>query len=61
MQKGHHVWAAEALISPVLGCVVLGCLVLVATLPLTSVVAGVAVFAVGVVGRALVRRVPGSR
>ena len=39
----------------------LGCLVLVATLPLTSVVAGVAVFAVGVVGRALVRRVRGSR
>ena len=33
-----------------------GCLVLVATLPWTSVVAGVAVFAVGVVGRLLVRR-----
>ena len=38
-----------------------GCLVLVATLPWTSVVAGVAVFAVGVVGRALLRPARGSR
>jgi len=40
---------------------VVGCLVLVATLPWTSVVAGVAVFAVGVVGRALLRPARGSR
>jgi basic amino acid/polyamine antiporter, APA family len=33
----------------------IGCLVLVATLPWTSVVVGVAVFAVGVIGRALTR------
>jgi basic amino acid/polyamine antiporter, APA family len=38
-----------------------GCLVLVATLPWTSVVAGVAVFGTGVVGRAFVRRARGSR
>ena len=40
---------------------VVGCLVLVATLPWTSVVAGLAVFAVGVVGRAVLRRARGSR
>jgi APA family basic amino acid/polyamine antiporter len=39
----------------------LGCLVLVATLPWMSVVAGVAVFVIGVVGRALVRRARESR
>jgi APA family basic amino acid/polyamine antiporter len=54
--RAHRRWPR-----PVQALGVLGCLVLVATLPLTSVVAGVAVFAVGVVGRALVRRVPGSR
>ncbi len=54
--RAHRRWPRPV---QVLG--VLGCLVLVATLPLTSVVAGVAVFAVGVVGRVLVRRVPGSR
>jgi len=39
---------------------VVGCLVLVATLPWTSVVVGLAVFAVGVVGRVLLRRAPES-
>jgi basic amino acid/polyamine antiporter, APA family len=38
-----------------------GCLVLVSTLPWTSVVAGLVVFAVGVAGRLLVRRARGSR
>ena len=47
--RAHRRWPR-----PVQALGVLGCLVLVATLPLTSVVAGVAVFAVGVVGRALV-------
>jgi APA family basic amino acid/polyamine antiporter len=43
---------------------IVGCLVLVATLPWTAVVVGLAVFAVGVVGRLLVTRAtraPGSR
>jgi APA family basic amino acid/polyamine antiporter len=39
----------------------LGCLVLAATLPWTSVVTGVAVFVVGVAGRALLRPARGSR
>jgi APA family basic amino acid/polyamine antiporter len=49
---------------PVQALGIVGCLVLVATLPWTSVVAGLVVFAVGVVGRLLVRRstrAPGSR
>jgi APA family basic amino acid/polyamine antiporter len=41
---------------PVQALGLVGCLVLVATLPWTSVVAGVAVFVIGVMGRALVRR-----
>jgi APA family basic amino acid/polyamine antiporter len=40
---------------------VVGCLVLVATLPWTSVVVGVAVFAVGVLGRLVLRPARGSR
>jgi basic amino acid/polyamine antiporter, APA family len=38
-------------------CGLAGCLLLVATLPWTSVVAGLAVFAVGIIGRAVVLRV----
>jgi APA family basic amino acid/polyamine antiporter len=38
-------------------CGLAGCLLLVATLPWTSVVAGLAVFAVGIVGRAVVLHV----
>jgi APA family basic amino acid/polyamine antiporter len=55
-EPGHRRWPRPV---QVLG--VLGCLVLVATLPWTSVVAGLVVFAIGVAGRALVRRAPGSR
>jgi basic amino acid/polyamine antiporter, APA family len=46
---------------PVQALGLLGCLVLVATLPWTSVVAGLVVLAVGVLGRILVRRARGSR
>jgi APA family basic amino acid/polyamine antiporter len=55
-ESEHRRWPRPV---QVLGLI--GCLVLVVTLPWTSVVAGLAVFAVGVAGRALVRRVPGSR
>jgi APA family basic amino acid/polyamine antiporter len=50
---GHRRWP-----KPVQLLGVAGCLVLVATLPWTSVVAGIAVFVVGVAGRLLVRRRP---
>jgi APA family basic amino acid/polyamine antiporter len=55
-EAGHRRWPRPV---QVLGIV--GCLVLVATLPWTSVVVGLAVFAVGVVGRLFVTRARGSR
>jgi basic amino acid/polyamine antiporter, APA family len=56
-QDGEHRRWPRAL--NVAGC--LGCIVLVATLPLASVAAGVAVFAAGVGGRALQRHRSGGR
>jgi APA family basic amino acid/polyamine antiporter len=50
---GHRRWP-----KPVQLLGVAGCLLLVATLPWTSVAVGVAVFALGVVGRLLARRRP---